>query len=609
MTRRELITSAGVALAPGEPRWNAEWDRTVLESAVRRQEASFDAGEQMLVAQLGPEYRYHTALGNQRVHPTRDSLDFALLLLELGEQERLGRARAIVDRVISLQNTGADSRWYGIWGWYMEEPPEKMAPADWNWADFLGSLLLLIENRHGERLGEPLRARVREAIRHAAYSVKRRNVAMSYTNIAVKGTFVAKAASELLEDEVLAGYAGDRIGRLETEIARTGSFAEYNSPTYALVSIVNFTRFRMLVRDRDARRRMDALHDRMWLHFARRWHPPTRQFAGPMSRCYETELRHPIWLQKALGGELEFASMEEIRQQRVPAAGEIAYLDLSCPEPARRLFTGFREPVQYREVFISAAKGRPVQGTTYLDRRYCLGTANRSEFWVQRRPLLAYWGDATRPVRYLQLRVIKDDYDFSSAAFYSVQNGRSVLGCISFFSPGGDRHPSLEPIQNGEFLARRLAVQFLFQGLRRKADWSPRAPAIGDPVEILADGMRFRVQPLAAAFGERRPSIRITESDSACALEILLFSEDSPANIRWADIGRAFCLFGLEVSASGRPVPARLQVDQNLVRATWPSPDGVLELAAGIGIRPKPELDAQFEEMLDRMPVPVIRLN
>ncbi|MBL8230927.1 MAG: hypothetical protein JNL98_20705 [Bryobacterales bacterium] len=318
--------------------WTAEWDKALLAAALRRHEPAYDARESMLATKLDAEYRYHTALRSQTAHPTRDSLDYALLLLEAGGDTNLNRAKAIIERVISLQVTDAADTWYGIWGWYMEEPPAKMVPADRNWADFLGSLLLLIENRHGAKLGAALRARVLASIHHAARSVIRRNVTMSYTNIAVKGTFVTKAAGELLGDREIEAYADERSKRLAAEIDLSGSFAEYNSPTYALVSIINFTRYAMVVRDAGAKARMQRIHERMWLHFAKHWHSATMQFAGPMSRCYETLLRKPLWLQKALNGKLAFAALDEITSGKVSAAGEIAYLKLQCPDAPATLF-------------------------------------------------------------------------------------------------------------------------------------------------------------------------------------------------------------------------------------------------------------------------------
>ena len=116
---------------------------------------------------------YHTTLTGGTVHPTRDSLQYALALLDSGEPARLERAAAVLEKVISLQDQDPASRTYGIWSWFLEEPLETMAPPDWNWADFCGALLLQVARDHGDRLSEKLRAEVRASCLHAAHSIKR----------------------------------------------------------------------------------------------------------------------------------------------------------------------------------------------------------------------------------------------------------------------------------------------------------------------------------------------------------------------------------------------------------------------------------------------------
>ena len=610
---RLLAAAPALPVFTAEAPWSAEWDRAIILAAVSRQEKNFDSAESMLRSELGAEYRYHTALRDQTVHPTRDSLDYALLLLEAGGAARQAAALKIIDRVLSLQDTDPASKWYGIWGWYMEEPPQKMSPADWNWADFLGSLLLLIENRHGKKLPAGLRGRVREAVRHAAHSVRRRNVTMSYTNIAVKGTFVTKAAAELLGDKELEAYADDRLQRLAAEIDKTGSFAEYNSPTYALVSIVNFTRFRMVVKDAEARARFERLHDRMWLHFAQHWHPPTRQFAGPMSRCYRTLLTDPVWLQKALGGRLTFLTLPEVKRGDRGIAGETGYLDLRCPSTAADLFLNFRGERQHREVFIPArGAGRPVQGVTWLAKSYSLGTANRSEFWVQRRPLVAYWGDPAEGVRYLQLRFVKDDYDFSSAMFFSVQNRNAVLGLVSFMSPGGDKHPGLDPIKDGEFTAKRFYLEFLFDGLRREPAVEREQGALG-PVTVKADGMQFTVSPRYVTFpGGRMHEIRVERESGKLRLQIELLPGDPPAHVRWREVKKAGLVFTLLMEPGGQPTDkssaCEIFEQGSQLRARWQSPRGLLEIAASLAVQPAAQHHEQFDERIDGQPVPAVRL-
>lgn len=583
------------ARAAFQAAWTAEWDRAVIEAALAGLDAQFDPSESMIARRVGSAYNYHSALRNMRVHPTRESLEYALLLLEAGGASRAERAAAVVERVVSLQETDPGGKFYGLWGYYLEEPAPRMTPADFNWADFNGSLLLLIEYRHGARLPDHVRARVREAIRHAAYSVKRRNVTMTYTNIAVKGTFVTLAAGQLLEDRELWEYATDRQRRFARTLEETGSFAEYNSPTYANVTLANLTRIRMCVRDADVLALNEKIEKRLWLHLAARWHVPTRQLAGPMSRCYSTDIGAPLWLQKALGGRLVFAALEEIRARRVPVAGEVGVLEYRCPEEAARYFLEDRPPRQVRELFTPL-----VQGTTWLDKDYALGSANRGTFWIQQRALVAYWGGAARPARWAHLRFMHDDYDFASALLYATQERNLVLGLVNFRTPGGDKHPSLDMIRDGVFQASSLRLRLDIADPQARIRINGKGEAL-----VERPGIRILFHLREGAFGERSPALRLGREEGRDALIVDLLQAEAPVEVRWAEIGRAYLVFTLAINLAGKAPEYESRLEDGRIQARW----GELELAGAAGPGPIEKQNAAFSEWRRGRPVPGVRLG
>jgi hypothetical protein len=490
-----------------------------------------------------------------------------------------------------------------------------MSPADWNWADFNGATLSLIAHRHSSKIPPALLDKVRTGLRHAAYSIERRNVAMSYTNIAIQGTFVTLAAGQLLDDAHMKSYASERLRRFAHELDKSGSFAEYNSPTYVNVSLVNLTRMRMVLRDPGVLALADRIHTRAWMHLAKHWHVPSRQLAGPMSRCYSTDIGAPLWLQKSLGGRLVFATREEIAARRIDNASEAAMHDYRCPDPIAPMFLEAPRAARlHREVFIAAEPPvRPVQGTTWLDRDFCLGSANRSDFWIQRRPLLAYWGGPERPARFVQMRFLKDDYDFSSALLYSVQERNFVLGLVNFRSPGGDRHISLDPIQTGEFAASRLRLCIDIAGAPESARVLP------DESRVAVDlgGAKLWFQVREAAFGKDKPKLTVGRERDRLVVSLDLIPRGPARTIRYADLGQAFVAFTLAMEGRGGSIDAfdklcrgaGYSADVAAGKFSWRSPAGGLELTGGTTVRTVSEHDRAFTEQVDGKPVPLVLLS
>ena len=316
---------------------------------------------------------------------------------------------------------------------------------------------------------------------------------------------------------------------------------------------------RMLLPGIPERPVIDRLHQRIWLHLGSHWHAPTRQLAGPMSRCYQTDIGSPLWIQKAVGGAIPFASLEEIKARRVSIPGEIATLDYECPKNVLSLFLQTPSAHQHRELFTGT-----VVGTTWLTPIFCLGSANQSDFWVQRRPLLAYWGGDARPAHYLQLRVMHDDYDFASALFYSVQDKENVAGAINFRTPGGDKHPSLDPVKDGAFAASRIAVHCELAGVPYDAERLADGISVGVGAKLRPQarlaielgGLHLHLQFVGAAFADDQATLSLTREKNLLVISLDLLAK--PRTVRWTGNPRgmggvhAFSARGRDLASGSR---------------------------------------------------------
>ncbi len=65
-------------------------------------------------------------------------------LLDCGDSLMEKRAFDVLRKLFSLQDVRPNSTTHGLWSYFLEEPLDKMASPDLNWADFIGTQLLQI---------------------------------------------------------------------------------------------------------------------------------------------------------------------------------------------------------------------------------------------------------------------------------------------------------------------------------------------------------------------------------------------------------------------------------------------------------------------------------
>jgi len=536
-------------------------------------EADYDPAERMLAATFFATGKsYHTTLSSgipHRVHRTRETLNYAVALFDAGDPAERERALGILDRMLSLQDTDPASRTYGIWSWFLEEPLSKMAPPDWNWADFCGAQLLEIAHTHGPGLPEEMQARVRAAILHAARSIERRNVAPDYTNIAIMGSYVTLAASELYGQDDLHAYGLAKFRRFYEYTLEQGGFSEYNSPTYTHTALDELGRIQRYVRDPEVTPLVRTLYRRTWEDIARHFHAPTRQWAGPHSRAYHSLLGSRIHglIHRATEGrfscpeteaEVDSESLQEHRHNHV------------CPSDLEAAFFSLETPSEFRQTF---SKGTPdMVGTTFLSPAFTLGTINEGDLWNQRRALIAYWGTAQAP-KYLHLRFLHDGWDFSAARIACVQRGGEALCTVAFASDGGDTHVNLDMIQNGTIQADDLRLRIEFGNLplgvrpmgpiENETDW-PWTLDLGE----VSIGLS-----LPHAFWDGAPGRWESGGDGEHRQWIDLVFHHGPArSFRLPELKTTSIALALRIVPGSSPVPmppVRVEAESELPHAAW----------------------------------------
>jgi hypothetical protein len=562
-----LLTLSVSTLCPSAQLFSSQQQKDAFLRVLGKQDERYDPSEHMISRPFSSP-GYHTTLKGGYVHPTRDSLNYAVALLDSGDGDRLKRAEQILRRVISLQDQNPKSRTYGIWSWFAEEPLEMMSPPDWNWADFCGTQLLQVAIDHDERLDTDLQGKVRESILHAGRAIKRRNVGPGYTNIAVMGAYVTLVAGEHFDDQELADYGKARLKRFYDHTFRQGSFSEYNSPTYSVVAITELSRMLRHVRDFESRKLLNELNRFAWSHVARHFHAPSGQWAGPHSRCYATLLRDSTraFIQRAAHGKVDFlpdsTALESLDAHRIGAR---------CPPDLLDYFTSLGEPRVETEAFATnSPETHDIIGTTYLHADFTLGSVNIGDLWNQRRPLLAYWNTEAGVVA-MRLRCLHDDYDYSSASIFTVQDKGNILGAVVFATDRGDTHISLDRLKNAAIRARDLRLRLQFEGAIDNLEL-PAQRRLNQPIRISSGRVNVDLLIPHAVFGDYPVSVETTRG----AIDVVLYK--GPAkSINFRNIDEAAVIFALTVSAAREPIgTSRLSIanDQSALLADFAASSG-----------------------------------
>lgn len=456
----------------------------------------YDADARMLVTQFrSPGYHTRIASGTP-VHPTRESLIYALGLLQRNAAGDTSRAAQIVRRVVDLQDTDPKSKTYGVWPWLLEEPLSEMKSPDLNWADFCGSQLVHILREHPRKLPAELRTTMRESVRHAVAAIRRRNVSPGYTNIAILGGVVCVAAGELLSDDDFLTYGRQRLQRVVKHVEQHGGFSEYNSPPYSKVIIGECERLLHLVNDPASRAAADSLRRTCWEEIASSFHPATQQWAGPHSRNSRLYLQPTTVEFLSIRTDTEIQTHPQMLGDTRP--GRYATVPpLPCPSELLPRFRQHpRQPQQTRSIYACDKSGNPrIVGTTWHSAAACLGSVNRASLWTQRKPLIAYWKTDNDPAVVFRVRFLHDGKDFASIGIRTAQTGSCALCLFESLPDRGDWHRTLDRPKHGVFQAKDLRLRFELVGVGAKAKRLKDGR-----FELAAGSHRIVIHPLPGRF-------------------------------------------------------------------------------------------------------------
>jgi hypothetical protein len=320
------------------------------------------------------------------------------------------------------------------------------AIGDLNSVEFTLRHLIPMMIRHQDRLPAQLRNRVRESIRLGLAEIARMNVSPIYTNVATMDCMNSILGGELLHDASFAARGYERLMELERVTTRNGTFFEYNTPTYSLVTHDALTRIARYTVDKEAAIRARALRARLALTAALHLHTATGVWAGPHARGFN------------LSGD-KAAPEQRSMFDRWIADGNAPFCFAEM----------LKRPLPY-SVWESVAPALGVGIMTYLDDAVAMGTAT-AEISRQSHVFLVHAkGGAGGRAAFVHSKYLIDDPEDLSGLtpggrstseggkFHGVQWG---LRAIGLYQPRTLEHPgSLSPASLNRFRSAKAVVEF-----------------------------------------------------------------------------------------------------------------------------------------------------
>ncbi|MEU9704014.1 hypothetical protein [Streptomyces sp. NPDC047981] len=285
--QRELVPNAGLSSATATDWMDTLWDP--------------DAALLRATPSLAP----HT-------HMVRETIWYAVGLLSRGGADDRTRAVEAVESVLANQFSQPGQVAHGTWRRWPGEPDPGPDAAEWrdydpNWREFIGTALLLILHEFEDDLPAALVTKIDHALALATAGSRQRGVSAGYTNIALMAAYLYDGVGRRQDRPELC-TAGEALA---TEVhalwARTGTFPEFNSPTYYGVDLYGLALWRGLSASPVLRGTGAEMESRLWEEIADRYHPELRNIAGPYDRSYGMDLQRyasllGLWIELVTAG-------------------------------------------------------------------------------------------------------------------------------------------------------------------------------------------------------------------------------------------------------------------------------------------------------------------
>ena len=469
-------------------------------------------------------------------HIVRETFYMAGALLESDNPEEHAEAFRAIRAVINLQNTYEPSGSFGNWPRVVQRPGNFNAQ---NIGGFIGAEIIMILQRHEDKLPQDLRDALREALRRAAHRSRRYNPPVSATNIITKAVAVALIADDMLDIPEAREWGRKALRDLHAHTLDAGMPTEYNSPTYNRVSLEALAMLRALYSDEELSPLIEDLYRITWKELMLNYHPNLQLWVGNAARSYDG-ITHPgARLQEATDFTRFFGESSASRLPSPLPEDLYAYLDpLTEPETREiRVLGGGRDPdIIFQQSPVSLIS------TLHLDPAYAFASFNRGDLWNQRRALTLTWGRRDH-AGHMYLASPSGAQGLLAAQTSAAQDGNRLLLLVNFATDAGWGHHPWELYgADREAPSRNITnVRVRFHTLGPDALSFEVSEANPEYVLAKAEGMTMVLRLVGGQFGAASP---MWERSNQGHLDLVLNS-NTPMDLH--ELEAAFAAVAIEI--------------------------------------------------------------
>jgi hypothetical protein len=198
-------------------------------------------------------------------------------------------ASFIIQKILEAQYNNPGNKTHGVWMANLYSDKEK---TDENWREFVGCELIIILEKHSDKLSLELINSIEQSLIYAAEGAYIRNVRPTYTNIAMMSAFLMEYVGTRMNLPNIRDGGIVKSWEVYLLFNRNNTFSEFNSPTYYGVDMLSLAMWRDLGPTTEMRRMGAEMEVLFWEEVSKFYHYEFRTLVGPYFRTYGIHMKN-----------------------------------------------------------------------------------------------------------------------------------------------------------------------------------------------------------------------------------------------------------------------------------------------------------------------------